>query len=115
MKDLTINRENLEQCLDLSHKIHFQLFEFNKQYLFYEQWINHIHRTIETTFEETLTIDEKLQRSHDIQIELDKRKRILNHLAHDYPQIEQIIILSVQNLIGNIERIKENLTQKQEV
>jgi hypothetical protein len=31
------NRDNLEQHLDLSHKIHFQLNEFNKQYHFNDQ------------------------------------------------------------------------------
>ncbi|CAF5067930.1 unnamed protein product [Rotaria sp. Silwood1] len=115
LKDLITHREKLEQCLDLSHKIHFQLNEFNKQYLFYEQWINNIQRTVETIFEEKLTIDEKLQRLHDIQIELDKRKQILNNLTHDYPQIDQLIIKSIPKLIGNIDRIKTNVTRKQEV
>ncbi|CAF3482671.1 unnamed protein product [Rotaria sp. Silwood1] len=114
LKDLITHREKLEQCLDLSHKIHFQLNEFNKQYLFYEQWINNIQRTVETIFEEKLTIDEKLQRLHDIQIELDKRKQILNNLTHDYPQIDQLIIKSIPKLIGNIDRIKTNVTRKQE-
>ncbi|CAF4463156.1 unnamed protein product, partial [Rotaria sp. Silwood2] len=114
LKDLITHREKLEQCLDLSHKIHFQLNEFNKQYLFYEQWINNIQRTIETILEEKLTVDEKLQRLNDIQIELDKRKQILNNLTHDYPQIDQLIIKSIQKLIGNIERIKTNVTRKQE-
>jgi hypothetical protein len=115
LKDLTTNRENLEQRLDISHKIHFQLNEFNKQYHFYEQWIDNIHRTMETIFEQTLTIDEKQQRLHDIQIELDKRKQILNKLPHDYTQINQLIITPIQKLIGNIERIKINITRQQEV
>ncbi|CAF1425562.1 unnamed protein product [Rotaria sordida] len=114
LKDLITYREKLEQCLDLSNKIHFQLNEFNKQYIFYEQWINNIQRTFEIIFEEKLTIDEKLQRFNDIQIELDKRKQILNNLTHDYPQIDQLIIKSIQKLIENIERIKANVTRKQE-
>jgi DNA repair exonuclease SbcCD ATPase subunit len=115
LKELITNRDNLEQRLDLSHKIHFQLNEFNKQYHFYDQWIENIHRTIESIFEHTLTIDEKLQRLHDIQIELDKRKQILHNLPHDYPQISQLISTSIQKLIENIERIKSNITRKQEV
>jgi len=115
LKDLTKNRENLEQRLDLSQKIHLQLNEFNKQYHFYEQWIETIQRTIETVIEQSLTIDEKLQRFHDIQIELDKRKQIIHNLPHDYPQIGQLITVPIQQIIGNIERIKGNVTRKQEV
>jgi DNA repair exonuclease SbcCD ATPase subunit len=115
LKELTIHHDNLEQCLDLSHKMHFQFNEFNKQYHFYEQWIENIHHTIESIFEQTLTIEEKLQRLHDIQIELDKRKQILQNLSHDYPQISQLISTLIQKLIGNIERIKSNVTRKQEV
>ncbi len=115
LKDLATNREILEQRLDLSHKTHFQLNEFNKQYHFYEHWIDNIHRTIESILEETLTIDEKQQRLHDIQIELDKRKQILNKLPHDYSQISQLVSASIQKLIGNIERIKTIVTRKQEV
>ena len=112
---MTKNRENLEQRLDLSQKIHLQLNEFNKQYHFYEQWIETIQRTIETVIEQSLTIDEKLQRFHDIQIELDKRKQIIHNLPHDYPQIGQLITVPIQQIIGNIERIKGNVTRKQEV
>jgi len=115
LNEITINRENLEQCLDLSQKIHFQLNEFNKQYLFYEQWFENIQRTSQTLSEQTLTIDEKLRRYHDIQIELDKRKQILNTLTHDYPQIVQQISPPIQQLIGNIERMKTSITRKQEV
>jgi uncharacterized phage infection (PIP) family protein YhgE len=112
---MTNNRENLEQRLDLSQKIHFQLNEFNRQYLFYEHWFENIQRTNETISEQTLTIDEKLQRYHDIQIELDKRKQIINTLIHDYPQIVQQISAPIQQLLGNIERMKANVTRKQEV
>jgi len=115
LNEITSNRENLEQCLDLSQKIHFQLNEFNKQYLFYEQWFENIQRTSQTLSEQTLTIDEKLRRYHDIQIELDKRKQILNTLTHDYPQIVQQISPPIQQLIGNIERMKTSITRKQEV
>jgi chromosome segregation ATPase len=115
LNEITINRENLEQCLDLSQKIHFQLNEFNKQYLFYEQWFENIQRTSQTLSEQTLTIDEKLRRYHDIQIELDKRKQILNTLTHDYPQIVQQVSPPIQQLIGNIERMKTSITRKQEV
>ncbi len=109
------NRENLEQRVDLSQKIHLQLNEFNKQYLFYEQWLDNIQRTNESISDQILTIDEKLQRYHDIQIELDKRKQIINTLTHDYPQIAQQISIPVQQLLGNIERIKTNVIRKQEV
>ncbi|CAF1566796.1 unnamed protein product, partial [Adineta steineri] len=51
IKDLTVQRDNLEQRLETSQKIHFQLNEFNKQYIFYEQWINNTHRTIESLSE----------------------------------------------------------------
>jgi uncharacterized phage infection (PIP) family protein YhgE len=115
LNEITINRENLEQCLDLSQKIHFQLNEFNKQYLFYEQWFENIQRTSQTLSEQTLTIDEKLRRYHDVQIELDKRKQILNTLTHDYPQIVQQISSPIQQLIGDIERMKTSITRKQEV
>jgi uncharacterized phage infection (PIP) family protein YhgE len=110
-----MNRENLEQRLDLSQKIHFQLNEFNKQYSFYEQWLENIQRTNESISDQTLTIDEKLQRYHDVQVELDKRKQIINTLTHDYPQIAQQISVLIQHLLGNIERIKTNVTRKQEV
>jgi uncharacterized phage infection (PIP) family protein YhgE len=115
LNEMTNNRENLEQRLDLSQKIHFQLNEFNRQYLFYEHWFENIQRTNETISEQTLTIDEKLQRYHDIQIELDKRKQIINTLIHDYPQIVQQISAPIQQLLGNIERMKANVTRKQEV
>ncbi|CAF4142454.1 unnamed protein product, partial [Rotaria sordida] len=114
LNEMTSHRENLEQRLDLSQKMHFQLNEFNKQYLFYEQWLENIQRTYDTITEQTLTTDEKLQRYHDIQIELDKRKQIINTLIHDYPQIVQLISIPIQQLIGNIERIKTNVTRKQE-
>ena len=78
---MTTNRETLEQRLDLSQKIQFQLNEFTKQYLFYEQWLTNIQRNEESISEQTLTIDEKLQRYHDIQTELDKRKQIINTLT----------------------------------
>ena len=115
IENLTIDRENLEQCLVLNRKIYTQLNEFNKKYQFYQQWIDNIHRTIETISEEPTTIDEKLQRIHDLQTDLDKRKRIINNIVNEYPQIEQSITLSIQNLIGNIERIKSNLNRKHEV
>lgn len=95
--------------------MHLQLNEFNKQYLFYEQWLENIQRTNETISEQALTMDEKLQRYHDLQVELDKRKQIINSLTHDYPQIVQLITIPVQQLIGNIERIKANVARKQEV
>ena len=115
LNEINTNRETLEQRLDLSQKIHFQLNEFNKQYLIYEQWLENTHRTNETISEQTLTIDEKLQRYHDLQTELDKRKQIINTLTHDYPQIAQQITTPIQQLMGNIERIKTNVTRKQEV
>ena len=65
--------------------------------------------------EQFVTIDEKLQRLHDIQIELDKRKLIVHNLTHDYPQIGQFIAKSIQQLIGNIERMKAHVARKQEV
>ncbi|CAF3855305.1 unnamed protein product, partial [Adineta steineri] len=114
LNELTSHRENLEQRLDLSQKIHFQLNEFNKQYLFYEQWFENIQRTNQILSEQTLTIDEKLQRYHDIQIELDKRKQILNTLTHDYPQIIQQISSPIQQLLTNIERLKTSINQKQQ-
>lgn len=115
LNEISTNRENLEQRLDLSQKIHFQLNEFNKQYSFYEQWLENLQRTNESISDQTLTIDEKLQRYHDIQVELDKRKQIINTLTHDYPQIVQQISVPIQNLIGNIERMKAQVTRKQEV
>ncbi len=115
MNEITTNRENLEQRLDISQKIHFQLNEFNKQYSFYEQWLENIQRTNESIADQTLTIDEKLQRYHDVQVELDKRKQIITTLAHEYPQIAQHISPLTQHLIGNIDRIKINVTRKQEV
>ena len=89
--------------------------EFNKQQIFYEQWINNIQRTVETVFEEKLTIEEKLQRLNDIKFELDKRKQMLNNLTNDYPQIDQFTIKSVQKLIEYIEKIKATINRKQEV
>lgn len=89
--------------------------EFNKQYLFYEQWFDNLQRTNESILEQTLTIDERLQRYHDVQIELDKRKQILLTLSHDYPQITQQISQPIQQLIDNIERMKTNVTRKEEV
>lgn len=115
MKDLSTHHENLEQRLELSQKIHYQLNEFNKQYIFYEQWITNINRTIESVLEQPLTIDEKLQRLQDIQMELDKRKQILMNLTHDYPQIDQIVAVAIQNLIETIDRMKANVARKQEV
>ncbi|CAM4803210.1 unnamed protein product [Rotaria magnacalcarata] len=114
LNDMTVSRETLEQRLDLSQKMHFQLNEFNKQFLFYEQWLENIERTHDSISDQTLTTDEKLQRYHDIQVELDKRKIILNSLTHDYPQIIHLIAVPIQQLIGNIERIKTNVTRKQE-
>ncbi|CAF3475042.1 unnamed protein product [Rotaria socialis] len=114
LNDMTVSRETLEQRLDLSQKMHFQLNEFNKQFLFYEHWLENIERTHDSISEQTLTVDEKLQRYHDIQVELDKRKIILNSLTHDYPQIIHLIAIPIQQLIGNIERIKINVTRKQE-
>ncbi|CAF3725966.1 unnamed protein product [Adineta steineri] len=114
IKDLTIQRDNLEQRLETSQKIHFQLNEFNKQYIFYEQWINNTHRTIESLSEPSLAIEEKLQRFHDVQIELDKRKQILMNLTHEYPQITQIVTIAIQKLIETIEQMKTNVIRKQE-
>ncbi|CAM4836468.1 unnamed protein product [Rotaria magnacalcarata] len=114
LTDLIIHHEKLDQCLNLSYKVHFQLSEFNKQQIFYEQWINNIQRTVETVFEEKLIIDEKLQRLNDIKFELDKRKQILNNLTNDYPQIDQLIIKPIQKLIDQIEKIKATINQKQE-
>jgi hypothetical protein len=70
---------------------------------------------METIVEQSVTIDEKLQRFHDIQIELDKRKHIVNNLTHDYPQISQLITKFIQQLVGNIERMKAHVARKQEV
>lgn len=108
-------RESLEQRLELSQKIHLQLNEFNKQYSFYEQWLENIQRTNESISDQTLTVDEKLQRYHDIQMELDKRKQIINNLTHDYPQIAQHILNPIQQLLNNIERMKSHVARKQEV
>lgn len=115
LSEMTANRENLEQRIDLSQKIHFQLNEFNKQYLFYEQWLENLQQTQESISEQTLTIDEKLQRYHDMQVEIDKRKQVLNALIHDYPQITHLIGVPIQQLIGNLERLKATVTRKQEV
>jgi uncharacterized phage infection (PIP) family protein YhgE len=115
LNEITTHREHLEQRLDLSQKIHFQLNEFNKQYSFYEQWLDNIQRTNESIADQTLTMDEKLQRYQDIQVELDKRKQIINTLTHDYPQIVQQISIPIQQLLGNIERMRTNVTRKQEV
>ena len=112
---MNTNRENLEQRLDLSQKIHLQLNEFNKQYSFYEQWLENIQRTNESISDQTLTMDEKLQRYHDVQVELEKRKQIISALTHDYPQIAQQISTPIQQLLGNIDRLKATVTRKQEV
>jgi hypothetical protein len=48
-------------------------------------------------------------------VELDKRKQIINTLTHDYPQIVQQISIPIQQLLGNIERMRTNVTRKQEV
>lgn len=115
LANLIQTRENFEQRLDISQKIYLQTNEFNKQFLFYGQWFENIQRTYQTLSEQTLTIDEKLQRYHDIQLELDKRKQILSTLTHDYPQIVQQITPSIQQLITDIERLRVNITRKQEV
>ena len=115
LNEMNNARENLEQRLELSQKIHLQLNEFNKQYSFYEQWLENIQRTNDSIGEQTLTIDEKLQRYQDVQMELDKRKQIINTLTHDYPQIAQQITTSIQQLLSNIERMKSHVTRKQEV
>ncbi|CAM2712242.1 unnamed protein product [Rotaria socialis] len=114
LADLIVHHEKLDQCLNLSYKVHFQLSEFSKQQVFYEQWINNIQRTVETVFEEKLTIDEKLQCLNDIKFELDKRKQILNNSTNDYPEIDQLIIKSIQKLVEQIEKIKATINQKQE-
>ena len=115
INELTNHRGSLEQRLDLSQKIHFQLNEFNKQYSFYEQWLENNQRTADNIPDQTLTIDEKLQRYQDLQIELDKRKQIISTLTHEYPQIAQQITQPIQQLLGNIERMKTHITRKQEV
>lgn len=112
---MTSSRESLEQRLELSQKVHFQLNEFNKQYSFYEQWLENIQRTNESIADQTLTVDEKLQRYHDVQTELEKRKQIINTLTHDYPQITQQIAVPVQQLLADIERMRGSVTRKQEV
>ncbi|UJR37453.1 hypothetical protein I4U23_030156 [Adineta vaga] len=99
---------------EATQKIYLQSNEFNKQFLFYGQWFENIQRTYQTLSEQTLTIDEKLQRYHDIQLELDKRKQILSTLTHDYPQIVQQITPLIQQLIADIERLRTNITRKQE-
>ena len=109
------HHDNLSQRLDLSQKIHFQLNEFNKQYAFYEQWLENSQRTANQIPDQTLTIDEKLQRYQDLQNELDKRRQVIQTLTHEYPQISQQISQPIQQLLGNIERIKINLSRKQEV
>ena len=115
LNEMGTARESLEQRLELSQKMHLQLNEFNKQYSFYEQWLENLHRTNESISEQTLTIDEKLQRYHDTQMELDKRKQVINNLTHDYPQIAQYILNPIQQLLNNIERMKSHVSRKQEV
>ena len=62
-----------------------------------------------------LTIDEKLQRYHDLQIELDKRKQLLNKLTQEFPQISLQIDQPTQQIIGQIDRMKIKIHRKQEV
>ncbi|CAF4211076.1 unnamed protein product [Rotaria sordida] len=61
------------------------------------------------------TYRENLEQRLDLKIELDKRKQIINSLIDDYPQIVQFISIPIEQLIGNIQRIKTNRTRKQEV
>ena len=62
-----------------------------------------------------MTADEKLQRYRDLQIELDKRKHLIQSLAHDYPQIAPQTSASIEQLNAHAERLRDNLLRKQEV
>jgi len=115
LKDLTSSRDQLEQRLDLGQKMQLQFNEFNRQHEFYNQWIENIHRTIDTIVEENLSIEEKRQRLSTIQTDLDKRKQIIQHFELDYPQISQSIQMLTSKLIGNIDKLKGNLSKKHDV
>ena len=114
-KEFTNQGEQLQQRLELSQKTHFQLHEFNKQSLFHEQWFDHLHRTVDGLFEQNFTIEEKLRRLHDIQLQLDQRKQMLQHLPQDYPQIHHLVSNSIQKFMTNIERLQANVMRKEEV
>lgn len=114
-KEFAYQNDQLHQRLDISQKTHFQLHEFTKQSQFHEQWFDHLYRTIDNLFEQNLTIEEKLRRLHDIQLQLEQRKQMLQHLPKDYPQIHHHVSNSVQKFLTNIERLQANVTRKEEV
>lgn len=112
---MTSQGDQLQQRFESSQKIQYQLHEFNKQSRFHEQWFDHLCRTIDGLSEQNLTIDEKLRRLHEIQLQLDQRKQSLQHLPQDYPQISHLISNSIQKLMTNIERTQANVVRKEEV
>ena len=116
LHELARHRVTLEQQLTASTTMHLQWNQFTKQSLFYEQWIEHVQATAETIVVDSFfTIDEKLQRLHDLQIELDKRKGILRQVKNDYPQIVDLVDPSIQKFISTIERVQANVTHQQKV
>jgi hypothetical protein len=62
-----------------------------------------------------LTIDEKLQRYNDIQMEFDKRQQIVGHFIHDYPAIVEQITPSIEQLQATIDRLRTIASQRQQV
>lgn len=108
-KEFTSQADQLQQRLELSQKIQFQLHEFTRQSHFHEQWFDHLYRTIDDLFEQNFTIEEKLRRLHDIQ------SQFIQHLPQDYPQISQFISNSIQKFMTTIERMQANVTRKEEV
>ena len=116
LRELTQHRAALEQQLNASATIHTQWQQFTKQSLFYEQWVEHFQATVETIIlDPFFTVDEKLRRLHDLQIELDKRKGILRQVKNDYPQIVHLVDPPIQKLIGTIERVQASVTHQQKV
>lgn len=115
VQELTRAREMLQQRLDAGQKVHSQWTEFKKQLLFYEQWFENIQRTSQALPEQKLTTDERRQRYHDIRLELDKRRQILSTLVHEYPLIAQQITPPTQELLADIERVRENVVRQEEV
>ncbi|CAF1663782.1 unnamed protein product, partial [Didymodactylos carnosus] len=88
LKDLSNIRENVEQSIESSQKTHYQMNEFEKQCLFYKQWLDNIDRQLQN-MDQLLTI-EKIHRCNDIHVELEKRKQIIANLLHEYPHISHI-------------------------
>ena len=116
LRDLVQHRAALEQQLNASATIHAQWQQFTKQSLFYEQWVEHVQATVETIIlDPFFTVDEKLRRLHDLQIELEKRKGILRQVNNDYPQIVHLVDPIIQKLIGTIERVQASVTHQQKV